>query len=85
MLTSRRNPVAQQGARDSNSHIYPTVYPTVAMQKVGNEIREDHLVFISDDKKHDVPFVEECNEILHHHSLEEDLKSNHDIEYNNDC
>ena len=62
-----------------------TVYPTVGMQKVGNEIREDHLVFISDDKKHDVPFVEKCNEILHHHSLEEGLKSNHNIEYNNDC
>ena len=79
MLTSRRNPVAPHGARDSNSN------PTVGMQKVGNEIREDHLVFISDDKKHDVPFVEKCNEILHHHSLEEGLKSNHNIEYNNDC
>ena len=62
-----------------------TVYPIVVMRKVANEIREDHLVFISDDKKHDVLFVEKCNEILHHHYVKEGLQINHDIEYNDGC
>ena len=35
-----------------------TVYPIVVLRKLDDDIREDHLVFISDDKKHDVPFVE---------------------------
>ena len=28
-----------------------TIYPVVVMRKIGENIREDHLVFISDDKK----------------------------------
>ena len=55
------------------------------MQKVSNEIRENHLVFISDDKKHDVPFIEKCIEIFHHHYVEEGLQINHNIEYNDGC
>ena len=55
------------------------------MQKVSNEIRENHLVFISDDKKHDVPFIEKCTEIFHHHYVEEGLQINHNIEYNDGC
>lgn len=62
-----------------------TVYPVVILRKVGLDIREDHLVFISDDKKHDVPFVERCNEILHQHYADEGLIINHDIEYNDGC
>ena len=40
-----------------------TIYPVVVMRKIGENIQEDHLVFISDDKKKDVPFVEQCNDI----------------------
>lgn len=34
-----------------------TVYPIVVLQKVGEDVQEDHLVFLSDAKKHDVLFV----------------------------
>ena len=59
--------------------------PVVVLRKVGDDIREDHLVFFSDDKQHDVPFVEKCNEILHEHYLKEGLSITHDIEYNDGC
>ena len=62
-----------------------TVYPIVVMRKIGDDVREDHLVFISDDKKHDVPFVEKCNEILHQHYVKEGMFITHDIEYNDGC
>ena len=55
------------------------------MRKVGNEIREDHLMFISDDKKHDLPFVKKWNEILYHDYVKEGLQINHNMEYNDGC
>ena len=43
------------------------VYSTVVIWKVSNKIREDHLVvYVSDDKKHNMAFVEKCNEIFRH-------------------
>ena len=42
-----------------------TVYPIVVIKKVEDDIREDRIVFIFNDKEHDVPFVEYCNDILH--------------------
>jgi len=62
-----------------------TVYPIVVMRRVGADVREDHIVFISDNKKHDVSFVEKCNEILHHHYAENGIFITHDIEYNDGC
>ena len=62
-----------------------TVYPIVFMRKIGDDVPEGHLVFISDDKKHDVPFVEKCNEILHQHYVKEGMFITHDIEYNDGC
>ena len=62
-----------------------TLYPIVVLGKLGEDIREDHLIFISDDKLHDVPFVEHCNEILHKHYGNEGLSITHDIEYNDGC
>ena len=62
-----------------------TVYPVVVLRKVDGVVREDHLVFVSDDKKHDVPFVERCNELIHQYYLEEGLSITHDIEYNDGC
>ena len=79
MFTSRRNPVAPLCSRDSK------IISHFAIRKVGNEIREDHQVFISDDEKYNVLFVEKCNEILHHHYVKEGLQINCDIEYNDDC
>ena len=42
-------------------------------------------MFISDYKKHNVPFVEKSNEILYHHCVKEGLQINHGIEYNDGC
>ena len=41
------------------------LYPIVVLWKVNDEICEDHITFLSDEKKHDVPllssFVQLCN------------------------
>ena len=60
-----------------------TVYPITVMRKLGENVR-DHLVFISDDKNHDVPFVKKCNEILHDYYTG-GFSTDHDIEYNDGC
>ena len=44
-----------------------TLYPVAVARKVDEKIREDHLVFISDDMKHDVTFVEECNDMINNY------------------
>ena len=61
------------------------MYPIVLMRKLGGNVREDHLVFISDDENHDVPFVEKCNEILCDHYAEGGFSIGHDIEYSDGC
>lgn len=35
-----------------------TVYPVVVLRKVEDQVREDNFVFVSDDLKHDILFVE---------------------------
>ena len=62
-----------------------SVYPIVVLRKVNNDIREDHITFISNDKTHDVAFVEYSNEILHRHYRDDGLNIQHDIEYNDGC
>ena len=62
-----------------------TVYPVVVLRKVNEDVREDHITFITDDKKHDVPFVELCNSQLHEHYKREGLSITHDVEYNDGC
>ena len=62
-----------------------TLYPIVVLRKVNNDIREDHITFISNDKTHDVAFVEYSNEILHKHYKDDGLSIEHDIEYNDGC
>ena len=59
-----------------------TVHLIVVMRKAGADVREGHLVFISDDKKLDVPFVEKSNEILHCHYAEDGRPIKHNIEQN---
>ena len=61
-----------------------TLYPIVVLRKVGEDIREDYLVFVSDDKMH-VPFVEHCNGLLHKFYETEGVAITHDIEYNDGC
>ena len=62
-----------------------TIYPIVVLTKVVEDVREDHHVFISEDRHHDVPFVELCNNILHEHYRDRGLTITHDIEYNDGC
>ena len=62
-----------------------TVNPIVVIRKVEDDIREDHIAFISNDKKHYVPFVEYCNGVLHRHYKDAGLPITHDIEYNDGC
>ena len=45
----------------------------------------DHITFISSDLKHDVPFVEFCNDLLHEYYKSEGYNITHDIEYNDGC
>ena len=62
-----------------------TLYPIVVLRKVNDEICEDHITFLSDDKKHDVPFVELCNSHLQKHYKNEGLLTEHDTEYDDGC
>ena len=62
-----------------------SVYPVVVLRRVKEDVREDHLTFITDDKNHDVPFVEYCNNLLHEHYRGEGLDVTHGIEYNDGC
>ena len=61
-----------------------TVCPAVII-KVEDDIHEDHIVFISNDKKHDVPFVKYCSDILHSYQKDAGFSITHDIEYNDGC
>ena len=61
------------------------IYPIVVIRKVEDDIREDYIVFISNDKKHDVPFVEYCNDIFHWYYKDAGLSITHDVEYNDGC
>ena len=62
-----------------------TVYPVVVLRKVDGEIREHHFIIISDDLKHDVPFVELANIRIHEHYLQRNLFFEVDIEFNDGC
>ena len=62
-----------------------TVYPVVVLRKVNEDVSEDHITFLPDDKKHDVPFVELCNSRLHEHYAGEGVSITHDMEYNDGC
>lgn len=41
--------------------------------------------FIYNNKTHDIPFAENCNEILHQHYNNEGIFLTQDIEYNDSC
>ena len=48
-------------------------------------IKEEYFTFISVDLKHDVPFVELCNSIIHGNDFPKDIKLDHEIEFNDGC
>ena len=60
-----------------------TVYSVVVLQKV-NEYVRDHM-FLTDDKKHEIPFVELCKSHLHEHQDGEGVSIIHDMEYSDGC
>ena len=62
-----------------------TVYPVVVVRWLNDVKWEDHITFISSDLKHDVPFVEFCNDLLHEYYKSEGYNITHDIEYNDGC
>lgn len=62
-----------------------TVYPVVVLRKIDNDIREDHFTFISNDIKHDVPFVELCNSMIHSYYDEKGVDIEMDVEFNDGC
>ena len=62
-----------------------TVYPVVVLRKIDDVLGEDHFTFISDDIKHDVPFVELCNDMIHTYYDEVNVDIDLDIEFNDGC
>ena len=61
------------------------MYPIVVLWRVNCDVREDHITFISNDKNHDVPFVELCNNWLHKDYQDQGVEIVHDVEYNDGC
>ena len=62
-----------------------TVYPVVVLWKVEDRVREDHFIFISDDLKHEIPFVEICNSMIHKRYTDRNIPVTRDIEFNDGC
>ena len=64
-----------------------TVYPVVVLRKIDDVLRkiEDYFTFISDDIKHDVPFVELCNDMMHTYYDKINVDIDLDIEFNDGC
>ena len=62
-----------------------TVYPVVVLRKIDNVLNEDHFTFTSDDMKHDVTFVELCNDMIHTHYTEINVNIDLDMEFNDGC
>ena len=55
------------------------------LRKADSEIREDHFVIISDDTKHDVPFVELANKKIHEHYKGLGISFDIYTEFNDGC
>ena len=62
-----------------------TVSPVVVLRKVNSCVGENHFVFINDVLKHDVPFVEICNNIFHKYYADINMPVLIDIEFNDGC
>ena len=55
------------------------------LKNIGSVALEDHVTFISNNLKHDVPFVELCSRKILEHYKTKGIKIAHDIEYNDGC
>ena len=56
-----------------------TANPVAILRKVNEDVREDHIILLTNDKKHDVPFVELCNS-LHEHYAGEGVSITRDVD-----
>lgn len=75
-------------SRASIKHKIQQLYPEVVLGKVNQDVNEDQIIFLMNDKKHDVPFIELCelcNSHLHKIYTEERVSITHDVEYNDGC
>ena len=60
------------------------VYLVVVLTKIDDVLCEDHFTSISDDIKHDIPFVELCNDMIHT-TMKFNVDFDLDIEFNDGC
>ena len=74
-----RNHVCTLDTRAGNS------LPNCCLEKIDNVLCEDHFTCISDDIKHDVPFVELCNDMILTYYNEVNVDIDLDIEFNDGC
>ena len=62
-----------------------SIYPVAVLRNVDSEIHEDHFAIISDDTKHDVPFVELANKKIHEYYRGFGVSFDIEIEFNDGC
>ena len=63
-----------------------TLFPAVSFRKnINDNLLEDQLVYVSNDKKHDCAFVKLVNAKIHEYYKQQGVKINLDIEFNDDC
>ena len=60
------------------------VYPVAFLRKI-DVLREDHFTFISDDIKHDVPFLKLFIDMIDTYYYEINVDIDLDNEFNNGC
>ena len=63
-----------------------TLFPVVTFRKdINDNLLEDQLVYVSNDKKHDCAFVKLVNAKICEYYKQQGVKINLDIEFNDDC
>ena len=63
-----------------------TLFPVVTFHKdINGNLLENHLVYVSDDKKRDRAFVELVNAKIHEYYKQQGVQINLDIEFNDGC
>ena len=63
-----------------------TLFPVVTFRKdINDNLLEDQLVYVSNDKKHDCAFVKLVNAKIYEYYKQQGVKINLDIEFNDDC
>ena len=63
-----------------------TLFPVVTFWKdINGNLLEDHLVYVSDDNKHDYAFVELVNAKINGYYMQHGVQINLDIDFNDGC